>query len=102
MPTKPEHGTIWDGECHPAADSAMAWLKGFMVQHPSEYLMHKEALASSALAGNRLAEICMSTIDRLRKGEPVSDRYLLGLAWTIMKLHNHHEMEITESMRIDQ
>jgi hypothetical protein len=23
------------------------------------------------------------TLDRLLKGEPVSDRYLLGLAWTI-------------------
>jgi len=46
--------------------------------------MHKEALASTALSGNRLAEICMGTIDRLAKGEPVSDRYLLGLAWTIL------------------
>ena len=78
-----------------------------MLQHPAEYLMHKEALASTALAGNRLAgnrlaEICLSTIDRLAKGEPVGDRYLLGLAWTIMKLHNHDEMEPTESMRIDR
>ena len=90
------------GEYHPAADSAMAWIKGYMVQHPAEYLMHKEALASTALSGNRLAEICMGTIDRLAKGEPVSDRYLLGLAWTIMKLANHEEMELTESMRVDQ
>lgn len=89
-------------EYHPAADSAMAWLKGYMVQHPREYLMHKEALASTALSGNRLAEICMGTIDRLANGEPVSDRYLLGLAWTIMKLANHDEMELTENMRIDQ
>jgi hypothetical protein len=97
-----ENSTIKEGEYHPAADSAMAWLKGYMVQHPAEYLMHKEALASTALSGNRLAEICMGTIDRLANGQPVSDRYLLGLAWTIMKLSNHDEMEITESMRIDQ
>jgi hypothetical protein len=88
-------------EYHPAADGAMAWLKGYMVQHPKEWLMHKEALASTALSGNRLAEICMGTVDRLAKGQPVSDRYLLGLAWTIMKLANHKEMEKTESMRID-
>ena len=94
--------TLGPTEYHPAADSAMAWLKGYMVQHPAEYLMHKEALASTALSGNRLAEICMATIDRLAKGEPVSDRYLLGLAWTIMKLHNHDQMELTESMRIDR
>jgi hypothetical protein len=75
---------VKEGEYHPAADSAMAWLKGYMLQHPAEYLMHKEALASTALAGNRLAgnrlaEICLSTIDRLAKGEPVGDRYYL--AW---------------------
>jgi hypothetical protein len=101
-PAEAEPGTIKEGEYHPAADSAMAWLKGYMVQHPIEYRWHKEALASTALSGNRLAEICMSTIERLANGEPVSDRYLLGLAWTIMKLANHDEMELTESMRIDQ
>ena len=90
------------GEYHPAADSAMAWLKGYMVQHPADYLMHKEALASTALSGNRLAEICCGTIDRLAKGEPVSDRYLLGLAWTIRELANHDEMQETASMRIDR
>jgi hypothetical protein len=89
-------------EYHPAADSAMAWLKGYMVQHPREYLMAKESLASTALSGNRLAEICMGTIERLANGRPVSDRYLLGLAWTIMRLVNTREMEFTESMRIDQ
>lgn len=99
--TTSTNSTIAEGAYHPAADSAMAWLKGYMVQHSREYLMHKEALASTALAGNRLAEICLGTIDRLAKGEPVSDRYLLGLAWTIMKLSNHDEMEQTESMRID-
>jgi hypothetical protein len=100
---KPTPGaTLGPTEYHPAADSAMAWLKGYIVQHPHEYLMHKEALASSALAGNRLAEICLSTMNRLAKSEPVSDRYLLGLAWTIMKLHNNDEMDLIESMRIDR
>ena len=41
----------------------------------------KESLASTAIEGNRLAEICLGTIERLEKGQPVSDRYLLGLCW---------------------
>jgi hypothetical protein len=96
-----EH-TLGPTEYHPAADSAMAWLKGYMVEHRHDYLLAKEALASTALSGDRQAEICMSTIDRLAKGEPVSDRYLLGLAWTIMELAHHDEMEATKSLRIDQ
>ncbi len=43
-------GTIQDGEYHPAADSAMAWLKGYMVQHPHDYAIAKESLASSERA----------------------------------------------------
>jgi hypothetical protein len=45
----------------------MAWLKGYMVRHPREYLMHKEALASTALSGNRLAEICMERLTAWQK-----------------------------------
>lgn len=96
-----DNSTIAEGSYHPAADGAMAWLKGFMVQHAGEYLQLKEALASTALSGNRQAEICMGTIERLANGEPVSDRYLLGLAWTIMELHKAEEIEETQSLRID-
>lgn len=89
-------------EHHPAADGAYAWLKGYMVQHSAKYLMAKEALASTALSGNRQAEVCMGTLDRMAKGEPVSDRYLLGLAWTLMRMHYANDMELTESMRVDR
>lgn len=81
--TQESNGTIREGEYHPAADSAMAWIKWFIVEDPARWMMIKEAVASTALSGNRLAEICHSTMERLAEGEPVSDRYLLGLAWFI-------------------
>ncbi len=74
--------TIVEGEYHPAADSAMAWLKNFMVTEPARYLLIKQSLYDTALSGNRLAELCCSTIDRMAKGEPISDRYVAALAWT--------------------
>lgn len=83
---KDKLGTIQDGEYHPAADDAMIWFKTFVMKNAKQYLIIKEAIHSSALSGNRLGEICSATIERLRKGEPVSDRYLLGLCWTIQRL----------------
>lgn len=74
-----ESGTLREGEHHPAADSAMTWIKS----HPMLMLKWTEPLASTALSGNRVAELCYETLRRLQAGEPVSDRYLLGLAWTL-------------------
>ena len=76
-----EQGTLKEGEYHPSADSAMRFIKEFIVSHPDDWMSLQESLASTALSGNRLAEILLSTVERLNKGEPVSDRYLLGLAW---------------------
>ena len=42
-----------------------------------------EAFASVSIAGNRLAEVCSETLRRAMAGEPVSDRYLLGLCWVM-------------------
>ena len=75
-------GTLKTTEYHPAADSAMAYMKELTSQ---QLAMWSEAFASTALSGNRLAEICSETLSRLQKGEPVSDRYLLGLAFTILQ-----------------
>jgi hypothetical protein len=83
-------GTIKEGEYHPAADSAMEYVKGLMTDAHQWSIWH-ESFASTALSGNRLAEICFSTMDRLNKSEPVSDRYLLGLAWI---LRNMQESEL--------
>lgn len=89
-------------EFHPAARSAYRWLKGFMVTNPKDYARYKESIASAALAGNRQAEVCIGTIDRLAAGQGVSDRYLLGLCWTILHLHNFGAMERIADARLDR
>ena len=76
---------IKEGEYHPSADNALQWFNHWK-QNPKKYFMAREAISSTALAGNRLAEICSGTLDRLEKGEPVSDRYLLGLCWFLKEM----------------
>lgn len=69
------------GEPHPAAQHAMVFLRMIPL---TELLALKEAFASTTMSHNRNAEICGETLRRLLDNEPVSDRYLLGLAWTIL------------------
>ncbi len=75
------NGTIQEGEHHPSADIAMAYIKQMRANRPGEWFQWMEAMASTALSGNRLAEICLSTMQRIQDGFPVSDRYVLGLAY---------------------
>jgi hypothetical protein len=46
--------------------------------------------SSLAIEGNRLAEVCYGTLRRMIDGQPVSDRYLLGLAWEINRMKTPH------------
>ncbi|NOG70468.1 hypothetical protein [Roseicella sp. DB1501] len=78
-----EAGTLGIGEHHPAADSAMAYLRSLSAE---TLLLYQQTFASLSLSGNRLAELCGETLRRVMAGEPVSDRYLLGLAWTIREM----------------
>jgi DNA-binding winged helix-turn-helix (wHTH) protein len=82
-----EH-SLNEGEPHPMADSALRWIKKNVTI--AELMTHAESLASCAIENNRLAEICLSTLNRLLDGKPVSDRYLSGLAWY---LRNSKDME---------
>ena len=75
-----DRGTIKEGEHHPAADMAVEKIRSLS---GADLAMWQESFASCAIEGNRLAEICSETLRRLLVGEPVSDRYLLGLAWAI-------------------
>lgn len=84
--TTEERGTIREDEYHPAADHAMAWFGKWKYEDFVRYNRVREAIASTALSGNRVAEICNSTLDRLESGQPVSDRYLLGLCWFIKEV----------------
>lgn len=40
-----------------------------------------EAAASCAIEGNKLADQLLSTLNRIVKGQPVGERFLLQLAW---------------------
>lgn len=85
-------GTIAADAYHPAADSAMSWFKHYVREHSEDYARMKMAIIMAADDGNRLAQICRATIERLAAGAPVSDRYLLGLVWFLQlnkkELHN--------------
>ena len=80
-----DRSTLREGEYHPAADSALKRLNDMPYQ---ELIMWQASFSSCAIEGNRLAEICSGTIQRILRKEPISDRYLLGLAWAIF-----HEKE---------
>ena len=75
-----ERGTLRPGRPHPAARSALAWIR---TQPLPTLLQWQEAFASTALEGNQAGEVCGETLRRLLGGEPVSDRYLLGLVWVM-------------------
>ena len=76
-------GTLAPGEPHPASTSALAYIAGLGWNKRAMYL---EALSSCAIEGNRTAEVCAATLRRLERNEPVSDRYLLGLAWELKRM----------------
>jgi len=78
-------GQLKDTEPHPAALQALEYLQKLSLR---ELLIYQESYSSCALSrrGNRLAEVCSETIQRLLDKEPVSDRYLLGLAWSVREM----------------
>lgn len=80
-----KRGELKLGEIHPASSGAFAFIKSL---GPIELAMWQEAFSSTAIEGNRLSEICSETLDRIMTGKPVSDRYILGLAWTIRESKN--------------
>lgn len=94
-------GTLKEGEFHPAANSAMAYIQGIP---PADLLLWAESLASTALSGSRLAEICTETLDRVMTGKPVSDRYLLGLGFTLMilEMEKGREAEIQKNEEVQK
>ena len=82
---KDEPGTLGFGEVHPAAQIAIDYMNGI---DRLKFMRHKEAIASTALAGNKLANVAFETLRRYEAGEPLSDRYLMGLAWLLWSLEN--------------
>lgn len=69
------------GESHPAVNSTINYIS----QKINDPVL-LESLASCAIESNRLAEVCLGTINRIKNKQPVSDRYLLGLAWFLKSI----------------
>lgn len=86
--TNPTPGTLDIGETHPASQSAFRYIVGLGVVTQSMYM---ESFSSCAIEGNRLAEVCAETLRRVMHGEPVSDRYICALAWTIRDMEEGRE-----------
>ena len=86
-------GELSPNEPHPAAYEAKAWIAR---QPPEELYKWREVFASCAIEGNRLGDVCAETLNRLLNSQPVSDRYLLGLAWT-MRAGNWPNAELTDA-----
>ena len=70
-------GELELNEPHPMAKKALA----YVIANITPVMI--ESLASTALSGNRSADVCYQTWRRLESHQPVSDRYILGLAWLI-------------------
>lgn len=83
-----EH-TLNENEPHPAAELARVWFNEWKKKNPERYIMVRESIASSSLSGNRMAEICNSTLNRIENGQQISDRYLLGLCWFLQAYFNN-------------
>ena len=71
-----------EGEPHPMAYDARQFVAKYIAQNP----LLIESIASCALTDNRSAQICYSTLARMLHKEPVSDRYVLGLAWFLKNM----------------
>lgn len=82
-----DNGTLDEMEVHPGAHIAMRYLKEYLLTHDLFHL--REAIASCALSGNRLATIATETLRRFLEKEPISDRYLMGLAWLLYSMNEN-------------
>jgi len=85
-----KRGTLDVQEPHPAVDTARIWwAKNMTSEKQAIYL---ESFSSCAIERNRLAEICVETLRRWMNNEGVSDRYFLGLVWTIRDMESDREL----------
>jgi hypothetical protein len=96
-PSSEYTGTLRIGEPHPSAREALRHVAelGYMRQ-----LTLMESFSSCAIEGNRLAEVCVETLRRVMYCEPVSDRYILGLAWAIRSMDFSENVEVKRGAEV--
>ena len=92
-----ERGTLAPTEHHPSAPFAMEYIHKLKLA--GRLNIYQEAFASCAIENNRLAEVCSETLRRVIDGEPVSDRYLLGLCWAIRDMEAEPTREENKRLR---
>lgn len=93
-----EKGTLEVNEPHPAAYNAREWIGEIPFFGLAKW---QESFSSCAIDGNRLAEVCSETLRRIINNEPVSDRYLLGLVWTMKSLIDLKLPQVLDVIRKD-
>ena len=92
------NGTLNEKEAHPAVYSALRYLNG-VLSDPFRSAGIQHAFSSCAIENNRLGEICSETLHRALTGQPVSDRYLLGLAWAVREMDEGFGREDKDTCR---
>ena len=80
-------GELNPTEPHPVAQSALEYVVNFAADMKKASIL-MESFSSCAIEGNRLGEICSETLNRVIMNQPVSDRYILGLAWFIRNMED--------------
>lgn len=79
-------GELKENEAHPIVSNATRYI---FTKINDPLLL--ESLASCAIESNRLAEVCLETIKRIKSKEPIGERYLLGLAWFLKFLEDEEK-----------
>lgn len=90
-PSSVPPGTLKIGEPHPSARDALRYVAELGCMRQSTLM---ESFSSCAIDGNRFAEVCGETLRRVMHREPVSDRYILGLAWAIRGMDSLENVEV--------
>lgn len=78
-------GELNPGEPHPATRYAYDYVINL---GPEKLAIWRESFVSCVIKGNRVGEICGETLERILTGQPVSDRYVMGLALTLMYMES--------------
>jgi hypothetical protein len=78
--------TLEKGEWHPISGRVLDYINSFNID---ELLILKNSINKikhESGCSDKVTDVCMGTLDRIINGEPVSDLYLLGLAWFLMEI----------------
>jgi len=101
--TQEETSALKKKEPHPSSYDAKKWLGEYLTKDVHVAFRWQEAFASCAAGGNRSAEIMGETLRRALHGLPVSDRYILGLAWFLRdleeRIHNPTSEQLNKAIK---